>query len=155
MGKVKLGKFEVEAEVLDRQSEEARRRATETMGKLPKAAAARYEKKSRRLVLEMENGITVLVPVQMIQGLQTDLEKDLSDLRLVSEGTQIHWDKLDVQFYVKSLLEGIFGTRKWMKNLNEHLAEIGRRGGQAKTKAKTEASRQNGQKGGRPKKKVA
>jgi len=155
MGKVKLGKFEVEEKVLDRQSEEATRRGTETMSKLPKAASARYEKKSRRLVLEMENGITVLVPVQMVQGLQTHLEKDLSDLRLVSEGTQIHWNNLDVQFYVKSLLEGIFGTQKWMNNLNEHLAEIGRRGGQAKTKVKTEASRQNGQKGGRPKKKVA
>jgi hypothetical protein len=155
MAKVKLGKFEVEEEVLDRQYEEATKRGEETLRDLLKADSARFDKNSRRLVLEMQNGTTVLVPVHLIQGLQTADDKDLVDLRLVAEGTQIHWDKLDVQFYVKSLIEGIFGTKKWMKNLNEHLAEIGRRGGKSTSKAKSEASRHNGLKGGRPKKKVA
>ena len=38
---------------------------------------------------------------------------------------------------------GLFGTRRWM-------AEIGRRGGKRRTKAKALAARANGAKGGRP-----
>jgi hypothetical protein len=155
MAKVLLGKFEVEEKVLDRQYQEATARGAETLRNLPKAAAARFDQNSKRLVLEMQNGTTVLVPVNLIQGLQNAGDNDLVDLRLLAEGTQIHWDKLDVQFYVKSLIEGIFGTRKWMKDLNEHLSEIGRRGGSSTSRAKSEASRQNGLRGGRPRKKVA
>ena len=155
MAKVILGKFEVEEEVLDRQYREATIRGAETLRNLPKATEACFDQNSRRLVLEMQNGTTVLVPVNLIQGLQNAGDDDLVDLRLLAEGTQIYWNKLDVQFYVKSLIEGIFGTKKWMNNLREHLSEIGRRGGSSTSQAKSEASRQNGLKGGRPRKKVA
>jgi hypothetical protein len=50
---------------------------------------------------------------------------------------------------VGGLLRGIFGTKKWM-------AELERESGRAKSKAKTTASHQNGRKngkrGGRPRK---
>jgi hypothetical protein len=36
--------------------------------------------------------------------------------------------------------------------ISDYLAAIGRTGGQAKSKAKTDAARANGKKGGRPKK---
>lgn len=39
-----------------------------------------------------------------------------------------------------------------MNNKNPHAVELGRLGGQRKTKAKVEAARANGRKGGRPKK---
>jgi hypothetical protein len=38
-----------------------------------------------------------------------------------------------------------------MKNLSNAAATLGRKGGKATTDAKVEASRENGQKGGRPK----
>ena len=44
---------------------------------------------------------------------------------------------------VPGLVAGLFGTRRWM-------AEIGRRGGKRRTKAKALAARANGAKGGRP-----
>jgi hypothetical protein len=119
MAKVKLGKFEVDEEELDRQHEEATRRGRETLARLPKADSARYDRKTKRLVLNLKNGTTLLVPVQLIQGLQTDDEELLNDFQLVIEGSQIHWDKLDVQFYVKSLLDGVFGTKKWMESLQK------------------------------------
>ena len=128
----------------------ANKRGAERMARLPKAKAARVDIKTRRLVLDMESGVTVLVPIDMIQGLQTTDSRALKDFELVLNGTQIHWDELDVQFMVESFLNGVFGTQKWMASLKEHLAEIGRKGGQAKTAAKRAASAENGKKGGRP-----
>lgn len=128
----------------------ANKRGAEEMARLPKARSARIDVKSLRLILELETGVTVLVPVEMIQGLQTDDLKALRDFELVLLGTQIHWHKLDVQFYVEDFLNGVFGTKKWMASLKDHLAEIGRKGGSAKTPAKRAASAENGKKGGRP-----
>ena len=150
MAKVKLGKFEVDEAELDRQYEEATKRGAEELKRLPKAASARYDKNSKRLVLEMRNGTTVLVPVNLIQGLQTGDDKSLGDFDLVGEGTQIHWHSLDVQFYIEDLLRGVFGTPKWMSKLGEHLAQIGAKGGASRSEVKRAASRENGKLGGRP-----
>jgi len=47
---------------------------------------------------------------------------------------------------VPALLQGIFGSKSWMAR------ELGAEGGRARTVAKVTASRENGRKGGRPKK---
>lgn len=136
----------------EKEIELANKRGSEKMARLPKAKSARIDPTTRRLVLEMENGVTLLVPVSMIQGLQTDKVKALMDFELVLNGTQIHWETLDVQFTLESFLKGIFGTQKWMAGLNEHLAEIGKKGGRSRSAAKQAASIENGKKGGRPRK---
>lgn len=130
----------------------ANKRGAEKMERLPKALKAKVDLETRRLILEMQSGVTLLVPIDMVQGLQTDDARALEDFELVLNGTQIHWDTLDVQFTIESFLSGVFGTKKWMASLKEHLAEIGRKGGSAKTPAKRAASAENGKKGGRPKK---
>ncbi len=134
----------------ERQYVEALKRGEEHLRALPKAVGAHYDEASMRIVLEMETGVTLLIPIGMVQGLQTDDSKALSDFSLMAEGSQIHWNELDVQFYVEDFLKGVFGNRKWMKNIDEHLSAIGRKGGQARTPAKRAASAANGKKGGRP-----
>jgi hypothetical protein len=57
----------------------------------------------------------------------------------------LDWEELDVQVGVPALMMGIFGTRAWM-------AEVGRIGGSRTSEAKRRAGRENGKKGGRPKK---
>lgn len=135
-----------------KQFETASKKGSRRLVGLPKAARAQFEKTSKRMVLEMKNGVTLLVPVNLIQGLQNADENALSDFRITADGSQIHWDKLDVQFYIKDLLDGVFGTPMWMRSLREHLAEIGRKGGSSRSKQKVESSRKNGAKGGRPRK---
>ena len=119
MAKVKLGKYEVDEEELDRQFIEATKRGAEELAKAPKAVAAKFDKKSKRMMFEMQNGITLLVPVNLVQGLQTSDDKALSDFELFMEGSEIHWETLDVQFRVGSFLKGIFGTPKWMEHLKQ------------------------------------
>lgn len=55
-------------------------------------------------------------------------------------GFGLHWETLDVDYTVPGLMNGVFGTARWMAA----------RAGQARSSAKAEASRENGQKGGRP-----
>lgn len=71
--------------------------------------------------------------------------KSLSVIRISPSGYGIHFPKLDVDLYLPALIQGIFGTRAWM-------AERGRKGGQAVSKAKKAAARANGKLGGRPRK---
>ena len=60
----------------------------------------------------------------------------------------VHWESLDVDFGIPELVAGIFGTKSWM-------AELGRKGGEATSSAKSAAARKNGKKGGRPKKNIS
>ena len=148
----KQNKDNFDEEEFERQFKAATSRGAAHLAALPKADSAKYDKKSRRLILEMENGTTLLIPVNLIQGLQTGDDKALNDFDLMLEGSQIHWRALDVQFYVKSLLEGVFGTSRWMDDLKEHLSNAGKKGGASRSEAKRTASAENGRKGGRPRK---
>ncbi len=134
----------------ERQFQEATRRGAEELKRLRKAVSAKYDKRTQRILLEMGNGVTLLVPVSLVQGLKSGDEKKLSDFDLMYDGSEIHWHALDVQFYVEDFLRGIFGTPKWMSSLKEHLSEIGRKGGSARSIAKRISSAENGKKGGRP-----
>ncbi len=146
----KYGLKTMSDEEFERQYREATAYGKQRLKELPKASSARYDAEARRLVLEMESGVTLLVPVDIVQGLQTSNTSALSDFDLMIHGTEIHWNELDVEFYIEDFIRGIFGTRKWMDGLRSHLSAIGRKGGRAKTPAKRAASARNGKQGGRP-----
>jgi hypothetical protein len=60
----------------------------------------------------------------------------------------LHWPRIDADVYVPALLEGFFGSKRWMAE------QLGRAGGRSRSAPKRVAARQNGLKGGRPKKQV-
>ncbi|HET8750413.1 MAG TPA: DUF2442 domain-containing protein, partial [Sphingomicrobium sp.] len=76
-------------------------------------------------------------------------EEALEDIQITPSGLGLHWPKLDADLYVPGLLQGLFGSRRWMAR------ELGARGGRARSSAKTDAARANGRKGGRPRKSAA
>ena len=61
----------------------------------------------------------------------------------------VYFPWLDTDFYIPALLEGIFGSQKWMA------ARLGAKGGRVKSLAKSAAARANGRLGGRPPKLAA
>lgn len=95
------------------------------------------------LVLKMSDNRRKLIPREEIQGLTDASLESLNNIEISPNGTSLRWPSLDVDLYVPPLLEGVVGTRAWMKHL-------GRQGGSATTLAKGRASRLNGRKGGRP-----
>jgi hypothetical protein len=58
----------------------------------------------------------------------------------------LHWPRIDADVYIPALLEGVFGSKRWMAQ------QMGRAGGHSKSSAKQVAARKNGAKGGRPRK---
>jgi hypothetical protein len=98
------------------------------------------------LVLKLSDGHRHVIPREDLQGLQTATKEQIARVEILGNGTGLHWPLLDLDHYVPSLLRHVYGTKRWM-------AEIGRSGGSAKSAAKRKASRTNGRKGGRPKRK--
>ncbi len=116
MAKIKLG---ISEEEFERQFAEAKKRGQERLRTEPRAKSARYDAHTRRVLIDLLNGCTLLVPVDLLQGLRGARDEDLADFSLMPRGFDLHWHKLDAQFTVDGLFKGLFGTRKWMAELNQ------------------------------------
>lgn len=108
----------------------------------PRADAVRYDKRSSRIIVDLTNGCTFAFPPRMAQGLEAATDEDLAAVEILGAGYGLHWEALDVDLSIPGLLAGLFGTKAYMA----------RRAGQAKSPAKAAAARENGRKGGRPRK---
>ncbi|MFN8444109.1 MAG: DUF2442 domain-containing protein [Caldilineaceae bacterium] len=143
MANLKLGKWKIDEQELDRQFDLATARGQEWLEIEPQVEQASYDAVGEKLVLELKNGVVFQLPKRLVQGLATASNEAISTVTVGPRGASLHWESLDLDFSVTGLLAGIFGTRVWM-------SELGRRGGKATSSAKTASSRINGKKGGRP-----
>jgi hypothetical protein len=98
------------------------------------------------LILKLSDGHRQLIPREDLEGLQGATREQIAQVKILGNGTGLHWPALNLDHYVPSLLRHIYGTKRWM-------AEIGRSGGSVRSSAKRKASQANGLKGGRPKRK--
>lgn len=123
----------------------ARKQARTERATAPVAVAAHFNRQAHRIEVELSNGCMFSFPAALGQGLRGASDKDLAQVEVAPGGIGLHWESLDADLLISSLLQGIFGTQRWMR-------EIGRVGGQARSAAKTRAARENGKRGGRPRK---
>ena len=112
----------------------------------PRATSARYDRRGERIVVSLSNGLDLGVPVGLAQGLAGAKSSDLSKIEISPTGLGLHWPRLDADLYLPALMEGIFGSRRWMARM------MGRTGGRSTSAAKQSAARANGRRGGRPRK---
>lgn len=112
----------------------------------PRAVSARYDRHGARIVVTLSNGLDLGVPVRLAQGLAGAKASDLAAVEITPTGLGLHWPNLDADLYLPSLLQGLFGTRRWMAGL------LGKAGGSATSPAKKATARANGRRGGRPRK---
>lgn len=124
----------------------ATERAAERHAHYPRVVEAYYEGRIGRLIIDLDNGLGLAMPLHRLQGLDGAAPTDLDGAEISPSGFGIHFPKLDVDLYVPALIEGYMGTERWMAVRN------GRAGGKVTNAAKAAAARENGKLGGRPRK---
>jgi hypothetical protein len=129
--------------------EAANRRAMRKLAKVPSAVAARYDPRTRRIMIRLSSNLEVAFSPEDAQGLQGARPVELEAIEISPSGLGLHFPRLDADLYLPALLEGFLGSRTWMAR------RLGATGGKSKSAAKTAASRRNGRLGGRPAKRAA
>jgi Protein of unknown function (DUF2442) len=126
----------------------ANARGAATIARGPIAHAARYDARRRLIVITLDGGCEFAFPAVLAEGLADMPRSKLAKIQISPNRLGLHWPLLDAGLYVPSLIEDAFGSRRWME-------QIGKLGGSSRSSIKTQASRENGRRGGRPSEKVA
>ena len=113
----------------------------------PRAVTASYVR--GKVTIQLSNGAEFAFPPQIAQGLEGATAEALSRIQISASGLGLHFPELDADLYLPGLLAGVFGSRRWMA------AQLGQQGGKARSTVKAAASRENGKRGGRPRKSSA
>jgi hypothetical protein len=118
--------------------------AKPSYGENLKVSLAWFDDVRGRIVLELTSGLEVSFSPHLAEGLAGASPKALSSINISPSGQGLHWPLLDVDLFVPSLLQGAFGSQKWIA------AQLGRAGGMVRSLVKAKAARENGKAGGRP-----
>ena len=122
---------------------EGRKAWREQAARTPCAVAVQYENATKTVSASLSNRCRLIVPLTLLPELGRATPKQLADVVIEPDGIGIEWPQLDQQFLVSHLLADVCGPGLLMQ-------ELGRRGGQVTSRAKTKAARRNGALGGRP-----
>ncbi len=109
------------------------------------AVSARYERRTKRIVVRLDSGLELAFPPDLAEGLAGASPEALAGIEISPTGLGLHWPALDADLYLPALMQGVFGSRQWMA------ARLGAAGGRVCSPAKADSARKNGRKGGRPK----
>lgn len=120
----------------------ARARAREAAEAEPRAVDAWYEAGDRLLVVELRNGCRLGFPPELVRGLGGATAEQLAGVEVEPGGEGLHWEALDADVSLPGLIARALGVQRWAA---KYL-------GQATSEAKARAARENGRKGGRPRK---
>ena len=89
--------------VTDDAFERATRRGAARRAKQPLAKAARYDRASGNVVIELSNGVEFSFPASSAQGLAGASASDLAKIEIAGGGTGIQFPRLDADLYVPAL----------------------------------------------------
>lgn len=109
------------------------------------AHSVKYDRRTRRFLLELTNGALLGVPICVVPSLSNATPAQLSTVKLEGAGGGLRIEELDADVSVPGMILATIGK--------ELVAQtFGHVGGSATSKAKASAARLNGGKGGRPRK---
>ena len=104
----------------------------------PRAVAARFDRHTHKIIVKLDTGIEFAFDPKHAQGLSDAAADDLMGVSVEGVGSTLHFPHMDADFTVSRLLEGFLGPMDWTRRETRALA-----------------SRENGKRGGRPRKEAA
>ena len=78
------------------------------------AVSARYDRRRSRVVVALNTGVELTFPTQLAEGLADASPDSLAEIEISPAGLGLHWPRLDADLYVPALLQGVFGSKRWM-----------------------------------------
>lgn len=112
---------------LARSYERATKAGEARLARQPRAAKARYDARKSRLVIELTNGVILMLPPKLPQGLKNATAAQLGKVELTPLGTGLHWEAQDADLSVARLAAGVFGSKAWMSGLARYAGSRAKR----------------------------
>jgi hypothetical protein len=104
-------------DISDTTIQQAEQRMQDRLASGPHAVAARYDRRVSRIVVSLSNGLELAFPPHLGEGLANTKPADLAVIEISPTGLGLHWPRLDADLYLPALLEGVFGSPRWMAGL--------------------------------------
>ena len=81
------------------------------------ATSVRYVPSEDLFLLVLKSGARIAIPREDLQDVADASRDDAADVTLEMLNSAVHWEKLDVDFSVKGLADGLRGNEYWMARL--------------------------------------
>jgi hypothetical protein len=105
-------------EPTDEGLEAAEARGREFRATHPHAASAYYDPATGQIVVELTTGATFSFPARLVEELESASEAQIAEVQISPGGGYgLHWPTRGADLSVGGLMNGIYGTRKWMSEL--------------------------------------
>ncbi len=104
-------------EAFDKQFIKAREEGEKATKTEAWAKSAFYDKEQDQVVVCLTNGSAFSFSSGLAEGLADASPEDIAQVEVSPSGEGLHWDNLDVHFSVPLLRAGVYGTKRWMKQL--------------------------------------
>ena len=101
------------------QLEQAKSAAMQANLTEPKAISAYYDLAAGLVIVRLQSGAIFSFPPEIAQGLAGAGAEALAQVEVTPMGDGLHWETLDADFSLAGLLAGVFGTKRWMADLQQ------------------------------------
>jgi hypothetical protein len=88
------------------------------------ASSVEYLRERNLYLLVLRSGRRVAIPREELQQVCDASEEEAADVNLGPLDSSVHWEKLDIDFSVKGLADGLRGGERWMQKLNEQRSAV-------------------------------
>jgi len=112
-----MDNLELNSETLREEIAKAREAAAIANASEPRAESAYYDWGSGKITIKLKHGATFSFPPEIAQGLAGASPEDLAEVQVTPSGAGLHWEKLDADLSIPSLLVGIYGNKAWMAEM--------------------------------------
>lgn len=100
--------------ITDEEFEAATKAGDAFMEANPHAVVARYDRRRRRVVVELSSGLEIAFRPHDVQGLEHATPEQLAEVEILGVGHALGWESINADVWLPGLLKGHFGTKAWM-----------------------------------------